>query len=132
MTYAKRNKTSEKSSTINVIFAKRQISEEVIEYNKTEYISLMDLTKKFDSVISTDVEKFSNGEKVLPYILSIVAELNTINYTRILIECRKTRSLAVQSGISQGVSLSLILFHLIMDKLKTEVKNISKGYSLGN
>ena len=119
-------------STTDAIFTIRQVSEKAIEFNKPAFMCFIDLTQAFDRVQLADIVPILKKRKLYPDIVRIIIELNTNNHTIIRsANSSLSNMVPMSTGIRQGDSLSPTLFNILMDDIITEVKQVGKGYRMG-
>ena len=64
-------------------------------------------------------------------IIQVIKQLNTNNSTRIQSGTSTTEEVQISIGIRQGDSLSPMPFNLVMDHIINQVKDVGRGYRMG-
>ena len=101
-------------STLDMIFAARQVQEKCREQDKDLYITFIDLTKAFDTVnreiLWIILKKFGTP----PKFLNILKQFHTGMQACVLVGGQQSPSFPVKVGVKQGCVLAPVIFNLFL------------------
>ena len=115
-------------STVDMIFAVRQLQEKCIEQNKPLYSVFIDLTKAFDTInrkaLSTVLERIGCP----PKLVSIIRLFHDSMTGQVLSNGNVTDAFVISSGVKQGCVLAPVLFNVFfICMLSHAVQDLEKG-----
>ena len=86
-------------------------------HNKSYYVMFLDLSKAFDSVHHSTIDRALDRQNVSSHFRRVVRDLYTGVSTRIVSEEGISDSIPIRCGVKQGCPLSPLLFNLVLDEL---------------
>ena len=91
--------------------------------NKSYYIMFLDLSKAFDSVHHSSIERALKRHNVKIHFRRVVSDLYTGVSTRIMNDKGISDPIPIKCGVKQGYPLSPLLFNLVLDELLDSMPN---------
>lgn len=108
-------------STIDLIFAVRQLQEKHIEYGDDLVMVFLDMEKAYDSVSRNKVWEALRRKKVEKDTIRRVREMYEGSESCVKVGVERSGWLRQESGLRQGSALSPLLFIVVMDELMERV-----------
>lgn len=101
-------------STLDMVFAARQVQEKCREQNKDLYITFIDLTKAFDTVDRDILWRILQKFGVPPKFLGILKQFHSGMQASVLVGGQKSPPFPVKVGVKQGCVLAPVIFNLFL------------------
>ena len=118
-------------STVDMIFAVRQIQEKCIEQNRPLYSVFIDLTKAFDTVNRHALWIILERSGCPPKFLKIIQLFHTDMSGQVLASGNITEEFKITNGVKQGCVLAPVLFNIVFTAMLTHAcKDLGKGIYL--
>ena len=114
-------------STVDQIWATRQIIERATEYQGTVHLGFVDLTKAYDSVDRSALITILKQYQVPQQLIDIIKELYTGTWCCVRTAEGKSEDFEVKTGVRQGCVLSPLLFNCFMDRIVREAMEMTRG-----
>ena len=109
-------------STMDAVFAIRQLLEKYLEKEKPLFLVFIDLEKAYDRVPRDEIWRCLRIRGTPEKYVRIVQDMYHMASTQIRSSAGLTESIPVQVGLHQGSGLSPYLFDVIMDVLTDDVR----------
>lgn len=118
-------------STLEPLKIVQAVIEDANKYKKEAWILLMDISKAYDSVSSTMLEKCMERIKLPKSFINLVMDVNLNRYNRVLVNNELTEEYYIEDGIDQGEVWSPLLWRIFYDALLTRLNEIKEetGYN---
>lgn len=118
-------------STVDMIFAMRQIQEKCIEQNMPLYSVFIDLTKAFDTVNREALWTILERIGCPPKFIKMIQLFHTGMKGQVLVGGSVTEEFDITNGVKQGCVLAPVLFNIFFTSmLSHSCKNLEKGIYL--
>ena len=118
-------------STVDMIFALRQLQEKCIEQNKPLYSVFIDLTKAFDTVNREALWKVLERLGCPPKFIQIIKLFHTGMNGQVLAGGETTEEFEISNGVKQGCVLAPVLFNIFFTSMLSHAcKDLDKGVYL--
>lgn len=104
-------------STIDMIFALRQLQEKVIEQQEELHVAFVDITKAFDSIDRNTLWKIMFRFGIPSKFVAICKSLHVNNWSRVAHNGKITDPFQTHTGVRQGCVLAPLLFNIFMAAL---------------
>ncbi|KAI5734098.1 hypothetical protein M8J77_002409 [Diaphorina citri] len=110
-------------STIDLVFAIRQLMEKYFEYNKALWLGFLDIKKCFDSINRDKVWEALKRNKIEKNTITRIQNMYDGITSKVKTPVGLTSSFRINSGLRQGGVLSPLLFIMTMNEIQREVKD---------
>ena len=118
-------------STIDMIFAMRQIQEKCVEQNMPLYTVFIDLTKAFDTVNREALWTVLERTGCPPKFLKMIQLFHTGMKGQVLTNGNMTEEFPITNGVKQGCVLAPVLFNIFFTAMLSHAcRNLEKGIHL--
>ena len=115
-------------STVDMIFAMRQLQEKCIEQNMRLFFLFIDLTKAFDTVNREALWTVLEHIGCSPKFLSMIRLFHDDMTGQVLSNGNVTEAFAISNGVKQGCVLAPIVFNIFFTcMLSHTVRHLEKG-----
>lgn len=114
-------------STIDMIFAARQLVEKTLEQNTSLCIAFVDISKAFDSVNRAALFKILDHIKCPQNILTILKLLHEDTTSSVLADGEYSEPFEIKTGVKQGCVVAPVLFLLYIQAIMNRVKETNEG-----
>lgn len=104
-------------STIDQIFALRQIDEKMWEYNTVTWRLFVDFKAAYDRTYRSSVYEAMADAKIPPKLISLTRMTMRHSKCQIRANGELSKPLEIRNGLRQGDALAPILFNLVLDKV---------------
>lgn len=118
-------------STVDQIFAIRNILEKCNEYNVTIHQLFIDFKQAYDSIYRSKLYEVMAEFKIPPKLIQLVKMTLKNTKCKVVIQGELTREFNVTKGLRQGDSLSTTLFNLCLEKVIRSI-HIHQGGTIFN
>jgi exonuclease III len=108
-------------STVDLIFAIRQLQERFYEHGKDLVMAFMDIEKAYDSVGRKEVWRALSEKGVEDGLVERVRSTYVESESCVKTALGRTKGFKIRSGLKQGSALSPLLFIITMDRVTWEV-----------
>ena len=109
-------------STIDHIFAVRQLMEKSWEFNKKKVMLFIDIEKAYDSVDRQGLWQEMENFGIEKEYIGIIREMYRGYKCRVRTQCGNTEWFEVKNGLKQGSVLSPALFNVVMERMNRQVR----------
>ena len=115
-------------STVDMIFAVRQLQEKCIEQNKPLYSEFIDLTKAFDTVNREALWTVLERIGCPPKLVSMIRLIHDGMTGQVLSNGNVTDAFVISNGVKRGCVLAPVLFNVFFTcTLSHAVQDLKKG-----
>lgn len=114
-------------STVDLIFALRQVVEKYWEYNKKLIVVFLDIEKAYDSVKRSVIWESLRQIGVDETIINWIKELYRVHECRVRTTVGHTDWFSINQGLKQGSVLSPVLFNVVMEVMIRKIREGNGG-----
>ena len=113
-------------STTDMVFVLRQLQEKCRKQNKERYVTLIDLTKAFDTVSRKGLWLIMGRLECPPKFLSMINQLHENQHGQVKLNSDLSKPFPIVNGVKQGCVLAPTLFSIFFSMmLKRAMKDLA-------
>ncbi|KAI5715018.1 hypothetical protein M8J77_009060 [Diaphorina citri] len=118
-------------STVDQIFAFKEIVSKYWEYNQEVHALFIDFKKAYDCIRRDYIWK-TMSEFGIPKKLIELCKICVVNSkAKVRVEGEYTETFLVNTGVRQGDGISPLLFNIVLEKTLRKTKSVDKGVNFG-